>query len=659
MKPLLTLACSLLLCTSLFAQKDKDIPAFGKIDKSDLEMKECSIDKDAEAMNLIDQGTVTYEKGTKSTFALKKTVRSRIKIFKEKGFRFADVKISYYSDEKYERLSNIDAVIYNLDASGNIVETKVDKKSFFKQKLDANYSAITFTFPEVKEGCIIEYRYTLTRDAYSTIDPWIFQDRIPTKISFFKITLPEYFQFVSNKNIYIPIEAKETSVNQSINISGQNINYTATEYSYKVLNMPAMKEEPYMGAMKDYLQRIDFQLSAIKYPDGSIENVRSSWPELTKSLMESELFGVQMRKNISKGEELTKLLAASSNDLSKMNTIYKYVQKNMDWNGVEDFYCENVKTSWDKRGGSTGDINLILLNILKDVGIKAYPVLASTRDHGKIMSAYPFLKQFNTLIVLVKIGEKQYILNAADKFNPPGLIPHDVMASEVFIVDKTEGGFITLWESKMMLKHFVMLNGSVTDDGRLKGTVTLTSYDYAKNPRIKSYKEGKDKFTTSYLKANLPSLEVENLEVNNIDNDSLGLEQKFNFSIPTNSSGDYQYFTLNMFSGVEKNPFISDNRKTMIEFGYNQQYLITGYITIPAGFSLEQPPKNVSMIMPDTSIIFRRLIQPEANKIGYRITLDIKRPIYDAEEYSDFKEFYKKLFDLLNEQFVIRKKPNS
>ncbi|MEP7163641.1 MAG: hypothetical protein ABI741_03050 [Ferruginibacter sp.] len=39
-------------CCPLFAQKD--IPAFGKIDKADLEMKECAFDKAAEAMVLFD-----------------------------------------------------------------------------------------------------------------------------------------------------------------------------------------------------------------------------------------------------------------------------------------------------------------------------------------------------------------------------------------------------------------------------------------------------------------------------------------------------------------------------------------------------------------------------------------------------------------------------
>ena len=44
------------LCTNVFAQKD--IPAYGKVDKADLELKECAFDNAAEAMVLFDVGEV-------------------------------------------------------------------------------------------------------------------------------------------------------------------------------------------------------------------------------------------------------------------------------------------------------------------------------------------------------------------------------------------------------------------------------------------------------------------------------------------------------------------------------------------------------------------------------------------------------------------------
>jgi len=62
------------------------------------------------------------------------------------------------------------------------------------------------------------------------------------------------------------------------------------------------------------------------------------------------------------------------------------------------------------------------------------------------------------------------------------------------------------------------------------------------------------------------------------------------------------------------------------------------------------------MIMPDTSIVFSRIMGANEEQLAMRTTLQFKKPFYKAEDYGYFREFYKKLFDLLNEQIVIKKK---
>jgi hypothetical protein len=65
------------------------------------------------------------------------------------------------------------------------------------------------------------------------------------------------------------------------------------------------------------------------------------------------------------------------------------------------------------------------------------------------------------------------------------------------------------------------------------------------------------------------------------------------------------------------------------------------------------------MITPDTSIVMQRILQAETNAIDFRITLDFTRSVYAASDYGFFHEFYKQLFNKLNEQIVIKKKTNS
>lgn len=655
MKTLITVVMAALLPALTYAQKDKDLPGFGKIDKADLEMTTCEFDKDAEALILIDYGNTEFQRGNRYDFAIKNERRVRLKILKKSGLDRATVKIRFYSDDNYEKLMDVDAVTYNLDASGNIVESRVDKKSFFKEKVNANVSALKFAFPEVKVGSIIEYRYTIIRESIQSINPWVFQDRIPTRVSAFRLAIPEYFNFTTNSQMSFPAEMKKDEFRQSIAFSGEIVNYIAKEYTYKMKNVPALKDEPYMSAARDYLQRVEFQLNSVQFPQQPVHNVQNTWPSLTKSLWESAIFGQQIKRNLLKNDAMNSILANAATPVDKMNAIFYHVQRSMTWDGVEDFYCTNVKESYNKKTGSSGDINLILLNLLNDAGIEAKPLLVSTRDHGIVNATYPFLSQFNNVMVLVNFGNEVFVLDASSKLNSPRLIPESVLGTEAYLADKENAQFVTLWNNKNTYRQFITLNGAVDAEGQLKGEAHVSSYDYGRQRRSDYVKEGKEKYAERYLQQS-DNMKITDLEIENAAIDTLPLNQHFKFASALNSSGEYMFLTANMFAGLGTNPFTSDTRQSMVDFGYNQHYVLTGNITIPEGYEFEQPPRNMAMIMPDTSIIFRRIVEVKPGSIAYRITLEFRRPFYNPEEYPDFKEFYKLLFDKLSEQFVFKKK---
>lgn len=656
MKPLIALISATLLTASLYAQKDKDIPAWGKIDKADLEMKSCDFDKDAEAMVLVDKGEVEYIKGNHYDFSMKMEIRTRIKIFNDKGFELANVNIPYYSDDSYEKMTDIDAVTYNLDATGKIIETKVDKKSFYRKKLDASFSQMSFSFPEVKAGSIIEYRYTIIREHFYQIKPWIFQSWIPTRVSSYNITFPEYFKFVSSSHAGVSkIETKKEEGNGSVYLGGNAIRYKTDVFTYKMKNIPALKVEPYMGARRDYLQRIEFQLSQVIYPNQLPIEFRNTWEKLVTSLFESNTFGDQLKKNLSLGGELELQLTKAKTPLDKMNTIYKYVQSNMKWDESETYWSDDVKSAWNKKTGTSGDINLILINLLRDAKIEVYPVLASTRSHGKVVSAYPMLQQFNCVLAVAIIGDRSYVMDASDRYNPATLIPFDVLGTEAFLIDKEKAQFLTLWDDQALYKNIVSLTGGITEDNIFEGSASVNSYNYARIGRLKTYSEGKEAYAT-YLKGTPSNIKIEELELENLNTDSVALLQKFSFKIPVENSGEYKYFSLNHFTGLEKNPFLTEQRQSTIDFGYNQSYMMVGSIGIPEGYVFEEIPKNLTMIMSDTSIVYRRLMEVSSGRLNYRVTLDFKRNSYEPEEYEEFREFYKKLYANLSEQIVFKKK---
>ena len=135
MTKLIAVVIAMTFSLTLFSQKNKDknpnLPAFGTVDKADLEMKKCDFDDKAEAMVLIDDGALETI-GDDLQFKR----RLRIKIFNTKGLEWADVHLRYFSERNLQDITGIEAQTYNLDANGNIVVTKVEKKLIYEKKIN-------------------------------------------------------------------------------------------------------------------------------------------------------------------------------------------------------------------------------------------------------------------------------------------------------------------------------------------------------------------------------------------------------------------------------------------------------------------------------------------------------------------------------------------
>ena len=234
------------------------------------------------------------------------------------------------------------------------------------------------------------------------------------------------------------------------------------------------------------------------------------------------------------------------------------------------------------------------------------------------------------------------------------MIPYDVQLTEGFIVDKKAGGFVSIRDYENKLKRTVALHIEVDEKGKVAGEAMINSFEYAKNIAAKAY-------ATGTLKAALAAnegiqLKIDTIEVKNVENDSLPLEQNVTFNGQLQSSGEYFFIPYNLFTTFDKNPFVAEKRQTDVDFAFNQYYTIMGSYSIADNYEFDELPKNIKMIMPDTSIIISRMMQKDENTVSFRISIDFRRPQYTAEEYLDVKEFYKKFYALLKEQIVIKKK---
>lgn len=640
------------LAVTLTASAQKETPAFGKVDKADLEMKDCDFDKNAEAVVLFDVGEVYCKMNTDGNPAnflrTEFTKHVRIKILNNKGLDHANIKIRYLSEKNVEDIRNLSAETINLDDAGNITYTKVEKDAIFHKTINKRYSEVIFTFPNVKAGSIIEYKYKDDAQEFHAVKNWYFQKSIPVKYSKYILDFPVELIVEASPKGGLPINmTPQEKGNRSIKTFTMN-------------NVPALRDEPFISCDEDYLQQVSPMLVAIDFPGSPRQSTVSTWPRIVKNLMEDEDFGTQLKKNIPRTSDLDAALATVKDTYQKMVIIHDYVRKNMQWNDTYGIWAlDGVKAAWKDKKGTAGEINLILVNLLKDADIAAHPVLVSTRDNGRVNTRVADYDQFDKVMAYVTIGDNVYVLDATDKFTPPNLIPFDVVSTEGLVIEKFDSfqwGWRTLWNPKQIFRNTTFVNGSIDDKGNITGSATVTSSEYSRYIRMQKLKEGKEKFIEAWLNQDKKNIKIDSLSFENEGSDSLALIQHINFSQKASSSGDYNYFVANLFSGLDKNPFIADERFSDIFFGANQQYMIIGNFALPEGFSFDELPKNLKMITPDTSVVFTRMASVNENALSVRYTLEFRHPYYLTEEYEYFREFYKKLFSLLNEQFVFKKK---
>jgi hypothetical protein len=618
------------------------IPEFGTFTPEEKTLKVCPFDKDADAIVLIDQASSDHD----DEYRLITTRHIRIKILKEKGISRGDVMIRYYHGNDFEYIDKIEAIVCNFNASGGQDIKKVANAQIFRQKINQYWSAVKFAIPDVQVGSIIEYKYVSTKKSYSGLDDWYFQRDIPTKLSSYSLViLPNYefaYQVHKSKDLPIKIEsAKE---------SGRIL--------FEMNNVAGLRDEPYMDSERDYIQRVEFQLAGYRGRFGDKTKYMTTWNEVVRELIANPGFGRQLNKNLAGSAAFMNEVKAMSDPYKKMASIYNYVQQNLTWNGFTGKYSDNVKDAWEKKKGSNADINLILCNLLEEAGLEVFPILVSERGNGKVDANYPFIGQFNTVMAYVIIGSNKYVLDGASYGTPPFTIPFSVVNTTGFVVDRKKGGIVTLTETKRMDRNLITISSTIDGEGVLRGRGSILSYDYARINRLKSYHRDKAKFTEEYIIHGLPGLAIDSLNVKNLDNDSLAFDQEVQFTMPGTITGNYRLLTLNLFSGFEKNPFIADNRFTNVDYGCLQHMIINQSIILPEEWQLETLPRDIKLIMPDTSISIVRMLsyQKDSRLLQARYTIQTSRSVFTAEEYLYLKEFYKKMTEILNEQVVLRKK---
>jgi hypothetical protein len=640
---LITLASALAMARAQSPIANTPAPGtqgYGKINMADLELKVCDFEKDANAMVLFDKGEIYYTDGK-----IVVNRHKRIKIFNDNGKKEANIRIEFIGVFKYQHIENLQAQTINL-VNGKPEITKLDNSSIYTENTDKLRSTYVFTFPNVKPGSVVEFKYVWYTNG--GIPPWSFQARIPTRYSVLTTELPPQIIVQTRGGV-------QAINNESTRGAGITDRAQMELAKRSMTNVKSLTDEPYMTSAVDNLHSVYFRYNDPSYAGADANS--KLWDKQCEAVLNDDDFGRQLNRKLIDEEIILNKAKGIVNAGEKIAFIFNEVKNVMKWNNIDDWYTnDGTVKAWGGKTGNSAEINLILYHLLKKAGITANPMLVSTRNNGKVFGAYPTVNQFNRTVVSIP-EPWNYVLDATGKYNMYNEIPEALLNNYALIIypDNRDANLVKI-EREYPVRQVIVVTADITSASKMTGTAQLTKYSYNRINSIKAYKTDGEQKYIDYLRNNDNNLKISSFKMENMEIDSLPLEQSMIFKMDLTSSNDnYIYFAPAMFTPLRTNPFLNETRMSDIDFGYRDNFSMVGNYKIPEGYKTDVLPKNITMQMPDQSISFKRVIGEQDGTVVVRYVMDYKKSTYTKDEYEQLFDFYKKLHELMNEQIVLKK----
>ncbi|HJS00666.1 MAG TPA: DUF3857 domain-containing protein [Flavobacterium sp.] len=643
----------------------------GKVSIAELEQKVHPKDSSASAAILYKKGKSRITYNQTEGFVTTTEVETRIKIYNKDGYDWANQAVWYYNYTNLsEKVYFSDAATYNL-VNNKIEKTKLNSDGVFDEVVNKYRRKKKLTMPNVKEGSIIEFKYTIQSPREGIIRDWDFQTSIPVNYSEFNTYIPEYYVFkprqkgyifpkitTSTKNESIIITSKERIglINSRTEFSQDKIDYIETQTTYLAENFPALKDEAYVNNIDNYTASVSHELAMTKFPNGGYKSYSTDWNSVVNTIYEYEDFGPELNKTGYFEDDLKNLLTGLNTTEEKIWAIFNHVKSNVNWNNYHGYGCDNgVRKAYKEKTGNIADINLMLTAMLRHSGLTANPVLVSTRSNG--IALFPTRTAYNYVIAAVETPNGYILLDASDKFAAPNVLPLRVLNWKGRLIRKDGSSEEINLMPKKNSNDTVLMTYSINADGKVTGKTKRLCADYngmITRNNISKLKEDEylEKLENQYAK-----IEISDYSKTNEKDILSPMIESYSFTGNNLCEliGDKMYINPMLFFTKSKNPFKQEVREYPVDFSFpfTDKYNIS--IQIPDGFTVESLPTPSRLTMENNLGNFNFNIAANGNSLQLSISQQINEAIVTPDKYDMLKEYFKAVVAKESEKIVLKK----
>ncbi|MEZ5358301.1 MAG: DUF3857 domain-containing protein [Candidatus Zixiibacteriota bacterium] len=604
---------------TLFLIGDISGQDFGKVSDMEWQLIPPGDFPDIKALIIFDHGDIEL---TIQPIRLKLIRHVRMKVFSKDGADQAlNIEIPYTEGDKIVGLK-----AHTINPGGE----KIEVKDIHEKRVGA-FRIITFTFPAVQDGAILEYKYKASHQRITFIDPWYFMNNLYTIESKFSFTPDPGFSYIPLLR-RMPKYSHHPQQEVISTLKGEMIKYTWALYK-----QPPFRDEPLMMAKQDYRASILLQLKEYRDKYQRIPFVKD-WGVIGGILKGREL------QLASKGENDIREISDSL--METCTSPERYVAKSF------SYVHEKIKTNeWAnsdtfreilKKGEAGGaDKNILLVRLLQLQGFTAYPMMIGTRDmHRFLIDEANELDVLSNVICVIAEGVNWYGLDTGPDVSVFPYLPP---------LSRVENGLLVWTDSCALhpLLHHERNSGcDILNTMRISndGSAVCSASVYVKGYSMDGLMENLSQFTENdkWFRLIFRDIDID-YEVESADvryepeNDRIVCDIVVSFpALCREIEGSYVFcpFVLHCFL----NPFESIHRLTPIDFCYTFQDRSQLNIKLPENMRVFELPYDIQHRI--TGLSFMRHNQAVGNLIEISSTLKVTRPEFEIEQYPMLKNTF-------------------
>ena len=647
--PLKTIVLFFLLAFSnyIFAQKsDNRYQKWGQVSAQDLAMTSYALEPEAPAVVLHDVGTTRIDDSGREISVVHSRFR-RFKIFKVEAFDQSLLSIYLRSGRSGELINGLQ--VQHITPDGRI--EKVSTDNIFSDKVNEYWKVKKMFVPNLQAGSIVEYRYEVTStDVFSLYD-WFFHDELPVRWSEITTHVRPSFDYRLLIRAHKPFDVEE---------KGDGVDGSAW-IRLGMADLYTMKKEPFMTSLDQYRTHVRFQLHTVTWPGRYTQKVMTTWENSARELEQRVDFGRQYDK----GGNFNKAWAAFEARLAPGETPEAVAQKALDfvsehvrWDGSYWLLSnKDLDDAFQRKNGSTAEINLLLVALLQKADLDAVPVLVSTRGHGVTYEEYPFIEQFNSVVALLRHNDKNILLDGSMPYLPLNQLALAHCNRRGWVVDHKKPNWIDLPTPELNLAWIG--DAVLQADGSALGHMSLSSTGlYAADWREDLEQKSPAQFAKAFFGEHHPEMVCDSAQVEMPEGPNKPLKVNFRYQIPGQGTDGTELIYLSPIYDffVSENPFKSPRRDFPVNFTGPTRASYVMSLTLPEGYVVEELPLGSRSALPDQggNILFSCEKQDDRH-LQILLKMSLARAEYGPEQYQTLRKYFDLVAEKVKFKLVLKK----